>query len=454
MSGLNRSGWIDLAGSAGLLLFSFGVFYRTLLVHEGLLLMAAAFAFRCRSLKLTVLRDPLILLSFAFLLLLLVRTLLAVAEFPEHRSAILEGALRSVQIGFFAVYVAAFWMHRCEGRWDWLVVTLLAGFALRVLRKLDWSDLAGTFQSFWIGEVRAAIGSTPNRFGLWNAVILLACLVLHRQIWGTSENKAVRYARTGFWGFIAAASLMGLFFSQSRSAWIAAAVTILPAVMWKLGRGVRARMRTKAAVAALFGLVALMGVFWDVLENRVHLDADDYLDILYGNGHLEGQTQNVAMDSIAERLLIYRLFGEKWSQRPWFGYGPGTSAILIHTASEEFARISVWNHFHNLAFDILIQLGIAGLLFYAAFAYLVFKQLWHGRRSGQLGPDYFVFLFGALMLVLIGSLPGQALGDYKGVYLVGFVGGMAYACRFAAIKPPSVRGSVEGCIAGRTAYGR
>jgi hypothetical protein len=58
-------------------------------------------------------------------------------------------------------------MHRCKSRWDWLVIAPPAGFALRVMRKLDWSDLTGTFQLFWSGEVRAALGSTPNRFGLW-----------------------------------------------------------------------------------------------------------------------------------------------------------------------------------------------------------------------------------------------------------------------------------------------
>lgn len=431
MAGLQRSQWIDLAGGAGLLLFSFGVFYRPLLVQEGLLLMAAAFILRCRSWHPTVTRDPLIVLSVAFLLLLLVRTVLAAAEFQSHRAAIIEGALRAIQIGFFAVFLTAFWMHRFESRWDWLVVALLAGFALRVVRKLDWSNLTGAFQLFWSGEVRAALGSTPNRFGLWNAIILLACVVLHRQIMGNSVRKSVGYARKAFWVFITATSLMGLLFSQSRSAWIAAVLTILPAMIWKLRRRIRTRIRSGVAVAAVFGLIALSAVVWDVMENRVHLHADAYLDILYGDSHLDGQTQNAALDSIAERLLIYRFFGEKWKERPWFGYGPGTSAILIHTAPEEYARISVWNHFHNLAFDILIQLGIVGLLFYAACAYFVFKQLWRDRRSGRMNPDYFVFLFGALMLVLIGSLPGQALGDYKGVYLVGFLGGMAYACRFA-----------------------
>lgn len=437
MSGRNRSEWIDFAGWAGLLLFSFGVFYRTLLVHEGLLLMAAAFLLRCRPLTSTLLRDPLIMLSFAFLLLLAARTVSAAAEFQAHRSLILEGALRSIQIGFFAVFLAAFWMHRWERRWDWLVVALLAGFALRVLRKLDWSNLTATFQSFWSGEVRAAIGSTPNRFGLWNAILLLACVALPRQIWGRSENTPVRWARKGFWGLITVTSLMGLVFSQSRSAWIAAVVIILPAILWKLSRRVRTRTRATAAAAALLAMLASIVVFWDVLEHRVHLQPDAYLDILQGEGRSDDQAETVALDSIAERLLIYRLFGEKWKERPWFGYGPGTSAILIAGAPEDYARIAVQNHFHNLALDILIQLGIAGLLFYAAFAYLVFRQLWQGRRSGQMHPDYFVFLFGALMLVLIGSLPGQALGDYKGVYLVGFLGGMAYAHRFAAGDAPA-----------------
>lgn len=436
VAAMTRSDWIDVVGRVGLLLFSFGVLYRTLLVHEGFLLMGLALVFRWRPTGASVTRDPLIALSLAFLLFVVIRTLWAVTEFHAYRLLIVDGAVQSIQIAFFTVFIVAFWMHRARRRWDWLVLALMTGFIVRVLRKLDWLDFPETVQLLWSGVQRAAFGSTANRFGVWNAVILAACLLLYRRIWGDAEAKTVHRIRKLFWMVMTVASAAGLVFSQSRSAWAATILILAPALIWKWHRSSSLRFQPRRLIIVLLAAAAGLALFSNIIERRLLTGGEAYLQILSGDIDIRTQTGDDNVDSLYERLLIYRLFWEKWRARPWIGYGPGTSEILIASSSGEYGRIARYNHFHNLGFDILIQLGAVGLLFYGILGWLIIKALWQGHRSGSIPFDYFLFVLSASALVLASCLTGQAMRDYKGVYLVGFLGGMAYTSRFANTNPP------------------
>jgi len=218
----NRCQWSDALGLLGLFLFSFGVFYRTLLVHEGLLLMSLAFVLRIRTLEKGVMRDPLLILSTAFLLFLLIRTCFAAVEFKEYQSLVLEGMLKLFLFGFLVVFLVAFWMNRHRDRWNQLVIALFAGHIVRVFRKFDWDSFYNQFNLIWTGVIRIGWGSTVNRFGLWSAVIFFGCIILYRQIWGTrsQNNKLIYWLRVILWILAATLSGAGLFIlNPGRHGW-------------------------------------------------------------------------------------------------------------------------------------------------------------------------------------------------------------------------------------------
>jgi O-antigen ligase len=227
------------------------------------------------------------------------------------------------------------------------------------------------------------------------------------------------------------ASTAGLIFSQSRSAWAATVLILSPVLIWKWYRSNRLRIKTRTLIVVLSAAAAGLTLFSNIIERRLLTGGETYTQILTGDIDIQTQTGDDNVDSLYERLLIYRLFWEKWRARPWTGYGPGTPEILIATSAGEYARIARYNHFHNLGFDILIQFGAVGLLFYGALGWLIIRALWQGRRDGSIPFDYFLFVLSALALVLASCLTGQAMRDYKGVYLVGFLGGMAYSSKFA-----------------------
>ena len=417
----NRYQWSDALGLLGLFLFSFGVFYRTLLVNEGLLLMGLAFALRIKALEKGVMRDPLLILSTAFLLFLLIRTYFAAVEFKEYQSLVLEGMLKLFLFGFLVVFLVAFWMNRYQNRWNQLVIALFAGHIVRVIRKFDWATFYNQFDLIWNGVIRIGWGSTVNRFGLWSAVIFFGCVILYRHIWGPrkQDNKIIYWLRVMLWMLAATLSGAGLVYSQSRSAWLAA-VLVLPLILfYQFYRMKKFRIKPVVLLGVLLVAISFMTNLPAVIEKRLFLSED----IIHN--------ENVRV-SINARLSLYQLSWEKWKERPWFGYGPGTSEVIIKQAEAEYAEIGIFEHFHNFALDIMAQLGIVGMLFYSSSFYLIIHQLFRAQKLGRIDKHYFLFAFVGLTLMIICGLSGQPFADYKGLFLFGFLGSICYQSKFSS----------------------
>ena len=432
----NRCQWSDALGLLGLFLFSFGVFYRTLLVHEGLLLMGLAFALRIKTLEKGVMRDPLLILSTAFLLFLLIRTYFAATEFKEYQSLVLEGMLKSFLFGFFVVFVVGFWMNRYQGRWNELMIALFAGHVAKVIRSLDWDTFYTGFDLIWNGAERLRLGSTVNRFGLWSDVILFGCLILYRHIWGTRthNNKFIYWSRVVFWMLVTTLAGAGLVFSQSRSAWMAA-VLILPFIFFSLFYQTKKfQLKPVVLIGVLLVIVALMTNLPAVAKKRLLLSDNPFYN----------ESIKIAIDS---RLLLNRLAWEKWKERPLVGYGPGTSEVIIKQAEGEYAIVSNHDHFHNVAFNIMVHLGIVGMLFYGSAFYLIIRQLFRAKKLGRIESHYFLFILVGLALMMICGLSGEPFGDYKGVFLFGFLGGICYESKFLShISPAKPRVEITNLL--------
>jgi hypothetical protein len=388
-------------------------------VHEGLLLMALGFVLRARTFEKGVLRDPLLILSAAFLLFLLIRTYFALSEFKDYQSLILEGMLKSLQFGFFIVFIIGFWMNRYQDRWNELVIALFAGHVVKVLRKLDWDTFYSGFDLIWNGDARLRLGSTVNRFGLWSDVILLGCLILRKHIWGTrpQNNSFIYWLRVVFWMFITTLASAGLVFSQSRSAWLAAIIVIPVIFFYQFYQMKKLKLKPVVIIGVLLALIALMTNLPAVVEKRLFLSGD-----LFNN-----QSIKIAIDS---RLLLNRFALEKWKERPLVGYGPGTSEIIIKQAEDEFAVVVDHDHFHNVVFNIMVHLGIVGMASYGLMFYLIIRQLFRAKKQKHINNHYFLYTLSSLALMMICGLSGEPFGDYKGIFLFGFFGGICYKFKF------------------------
>ena len=409
---------IDALGVAGMFICGFGMLFKKSVAHFGLILMTLSFLLSYKKLRREDIRDPLLALSIAFLLFISIRGIFAALEYPAHKALILEGSLKLLGTGFFLTYLFAYWMHRAKDKWNELLIAIMAGYFVQILRNIEWGNLSNFIFRLWTGTERATFGFSTNRFGLFSAVILLACLVLYRQIWGVPGRKVWHWPRVAFWGIICCLSTMGVIFSQSRSAWLAALIAIPVSLMFNFfGPFYKKNLKWKLLllIAVLLAGAFSATQFSTIVETRI--------------------SSGTIGVGISARVSLYEIAWENWKKDPLVGRGPGTSWIMIQEAGEKYAAVKILDHLHNIFFDIAAQVGIVGIVFFFLSFYLIIQQAFHAKYTKGFDQKYIIFALGGTAIMLITGIPNQPFHSPHGVYLFGYLGGICYLLKFADSVP-------------------
>jgi O-antigen ligase len=424
--------WIEGVGVIGLFIFAFGIFFKDRTANSGILIMGIAFILIFRPMGKSLIRDPLLIFGSFFFLFVSIQAFRAIITFDGYQVMIVN---RMFLYGcvFLLIFIVSFWLHQAKEKRDWLLFTFLAGFLAQIIRKGEWVNFMEVASLYWTGVKRAGFGSPVNRFGLWSAIVLLACALFHKRLWGCSGKNPWCGMRVIFWLFMCAVSAMGTVFSQSRGVWLAAAIVIPLSVFYLLYITKQLRFKAIALLAIIAISFALLTNLPEIIERRVFSGEEDYKEVIQGSIDFQAKTVSDNIKAISERLIIYKYFLEKWKERPLIGYGPGVSEILLKRANNEYGQISRYNHFHNIALDILIQLGCVGLVLYAGGFYIVIRQLIRGRQRGQVELDYYLFVAAGFTLFAITAQFSQPLNATKGLYAVGLLGGIGYSSTFMRI---------------------
>jgi len=407
--------WVDTAGVAGLFVFCFGMLFKKSLAHAGIFMMALSFGFTLKNCWREAARDRLFALSVAFFIFLVLRTFFAAMEFNSHIPLLIEGALKLFGTGFLLVYLVAFWLHRVRGKWDLVLIVIMAGFLVQILRNVEWGNLNAMLDIFQTGMQRATFGFATNRLGLFSAIILLACLMLYRPIWGSPANaKAVRSARIAFWALMSCLSAVCLIYSQSRSAWLAAIMIIPLALAFDVFRSHGLKFLHIAPVL-LIAMVIGAGFFLSSASNILK----------------QRLAPGIDAPSVSNRMSLYEIAWDNWKEHPFLGRGPGTSKLMIQQAGDEHEAVKRYDHLHNVLFDMAAQIGVVGIAFIGLSAFFIVRQAFRSRHAGAGDQKYVLFAVGALVMMLVTGIVNQPFHSPHGVYLVGYLGGICYSLKFA-----------------------
>lgn len=112
------------------------------------------------------------------------------------------------------------------------------------------------------------------------------------------------------------------------------------------------------------------------------------------------------MDPFALRMQLYRHGLERWSERPFFGWGPG--ARLAPGAESMPYQIG---HFHNTYLELLVRLGLVGVSLVAIALLLIGRVVWIAYQEGRFAPDHFAFVIGGFLVLAIWSAANFRLGS-------------------------------------------
>jgi O-antigen ligase len=133
-------------------------------------------------------------------------------------------------------------------------------------------------------------------------------------------------------------------------------------------------------------------------------------------------------DSSLSFRLHAHLFGlQAWSERPWFGWGAGTTRSLMDASGELALRSLegvVLKHLHNTYLEAAVQLGLGGLVLFLALHLgligLVARRFLSAddASTGDSDRDCLIFLVAALVLLLVWDLFDYRLvrQDWRGYW--------------------------------------
>ncbi|MGB0342085.1 MAG: O-antigen ligase family protein [Parvibaculales bacterium] len=222
-----------------------------------------------------------------------------------------------------------------------MIFALLALLIQAGISVLQYSNILASLYQGW--RITGAV-ENPNPFGFYMAIgVGLALYGLLRAI------RAGQKIWAGLWFGLAALFLFCCLQAGSRGAWLSLLAFGLVYAACEIGFTKQWK--------SLLPLLGLGGVALGLFCLEPHLR--DRLDSL------------LAMQS-SYRLETWEIIIARFVERPFFGHG-------MHTQSY-FESVQGIYGAHNIVLDILLTLGLFGLLAYGFLAFLVGAKLWRGRR--------------------------------------------------------------------------
>jgi len=204
-------------------------------------------------------------------------------------------------------------------------------------------------------------------------------------------------------------SLIGVYFSYTRAAWVSLIAAVLVLVVIKL----KIHFKYLAAIAA----VALLVVFsrWDKITMEMARNKSEHTTEEFGK-RLESATNVTSDASNLERINRWTSAIDMFKDKPWFGFGPGTYAMEYapYQRPENLTIISTKSgnlgNAHSEYLGPLAETGLIGALSFLILVALIFYKgitLYNIYPSGE-----FKTLILAMILALVTYFTHGILNNY------------------------------------------
>lgn len=393
---------LDYTGLLATCTFGFFAWLSTAGANFALVVLLLAFIL-CRPVWPVCRRDPLIWLLIVFAAYVVLRTGFAIKEFPETRHLQIKDASNWLKL--LAFWPVAWWLKGDLKRINLVLVLSVSGLMLGMLMKADWPSLVHMKVMARTGFKLKIIFS-----GLIAGTVILGLLLFAPRIWASDDRMAARLTPSALWltGLYLATYM--LLTSLSRGAWLAAVLVISIAVFSRFASSVKTarisfgKMIPVALLAlAVAGGLAVLNL--EKIESRLRAENEEAAVLL------QGKHEQLPHTSLGFRFHVQLLGLDKWLERPFFGWGTGSTEYLIaHSGSAQLLHPSSrggveWmDHLHNTYLEILLRFGIFGALLLTMGALLLMSAVFRAYRTGAMSRDYFLFVLGSFGLVAIWSL--------------------------------------------------
>lgn len=223
-----------------------------------------------------------------------------------------------------------------------------------------------------------AYGSLPHPNML--AVFLVICLIILAGLYINNKNKKTALIYFVFFIIISA----GLFFTFSRTAWLALAIAVLFWATIAFGKKIPAEFN--------FNLLKLLTILFIVFIILTAVFPDLVFTRLGGGERLEKQSVQERIDYTKQ---AYAMIKKHWL----LGVGIGNYTLAVQ--KEMNPDLASWSYqpVHNIFLLSSAELGVMSLLFWFIVFYLVYKRF---KEPGGLEMWIVIFFISFLVLLIAG----------------------------------------------------
>jgi O-antigen ligase len=423
----------DWVGVVGLYCFSFCSLLTIAGANIGLALMLIALLLSSDAWR-RLFSQPLVWSCLLVIAYIVYRGIDATWEFPAEQKT-LTNQTRDWAL-LFLFFIPAWWLSQSPRRIPVALGLVIAGFTLGILSELNGETLSQLLQGARSGLHFGV--NKPIIFGFICSAMILGLIVLGIHQFNPQLEHS-RLKRISLVTLIILAVLFftqGLVISQSRGVWLAIFFAI-PTIFLTLKFTRQSKKQPKVSLLIpLFtlGLVLtlVLALNWNTILQRISTDKQELSSVV-----TEG-LENAPLSASTYRLHLWEFGLNKWLERPFIGWGPGTTYALVEAennpALRDYRDVS-FDHLHNAYLEVVFQLGLIGIMLTALVCGLMISKIMEAYQKKRISIYFLAFLFSNFVLIAVYSLTDfrHLHWNWRFYWLV--LAGMAYAFTLINFRP-------------------
>lgn len=388
LSGISNS---DRLGILGVLLVAFFGWVGVAGAYIGLAFVALATIINFRELKLS----RLWCLSSTRLFLLLI--LYVLAWELVIRFAMPEGGISSESQAWVLRLFPwlTIWFYRFPWLVPWVLVLAAIGlFGETVAMAIErWDQFSHVLEG---GHVFVA-----KAWGLYLGTVSLGLVVFFPRVLSLLKGNGIAswllrllYLAVIIWMF------QCLLAAQARTAWVSFFIVLLLVLslfivdFFGKRQGSR-KLFVGFALSLVVGLSSVIILNLDSIASRFSNDKTNIEKIIAGD-------KDLSYSSATYRYLLFKYGMERWSSSPLFGLGPQSTKAIIKASPN--SKLHNMPHFHSGYLEVMVQLGIIGLVLLGAAVVFMLIGLVRAYLTGLVAGDYALFFGGVFIMIAFWSI--------------------------------------------------
>lgn len=258
----------------------------------------------------------------------------------------------------------------------------------------------------------------PNQTGKYASIVLLSTIIYcNKTLKWKSDYKSIIITLINICGIISSSAL--LIITQSRAAWIGLlSIGLIIVVYLTLRNKLKLKYHYKAIIIIII-VTLMLTPYTKQIKKKFYQDHHTIQKII----HLD--VNNIELNSVGVRFKLIQIGLNKWKKKPFLGYGAGYEAT-DHISSIKYPVLSKKSHLHNDYIELLVRLGLIGIVIFLLGFLLLIKFLFEKYKSGIISHAIFLISFASIFLLVFCSFFQFRWmnTDYRFLWL--FVAGIAY----------------------------